>query len=91
MALEEEGDGGQVKSLRGPRERQRRGWGARTLGPVDVVEAAPAQPQREARPLLRVLPAERHVAPHTSRVQAIFHLPPSAPIYVRQRLTRGQV
>lgn len=28
---------------------------------------------------------------HTGRVQAVFHLPASAPIYVRQRLTQGQV
>lgn len=46
-------DGSQVKSFWGPRGEQREGLGI--LDQKDGVEAAPAQPQLEASPLLCVL------------------------------------
>lgn len=51
--LGEEGDGGEVKSLWGPRGEQREGLGI--LGQKDGVEAASTPPELEASPLLSVL------------------------------------
>lgn len=52
-AQRKESDEDQVKRFWGPRAEQREGLGI--LGQKDGVEAAPAQPQLEASPLLCVL------------------------------------
>lgn len=49
----EEGDGGQVKSLWGPREEQREGLGI--WGQKEGMQAASALPELETSPLLSML------------------------------------
>lgn len=82
---------GRSKELVGPRGKPREGLGI--LGQEDGVEATTPGHSPSWRPahcsvcswLCDTWPL------HTSRVQAVFHLPASVPIYVRKRLTRGQV